>query len=423
MDLTLAAVDETAPGSAWAAVNEIPDDGGGNATAPAPLLLARFDASGWGYVKTGLDAFDETGPFSGGSQQALDGSLESAATDSSASVSTIATAQGLAADADGVWIKAAIGVGSSANGAEPVIARYSDAAGQIVDSWCETADNTFGRTSYGCAQTLDANDDATLPVASSTTGANDIAVGLSTLQDAIDVFSHGSWQSIATPGFEAGQTGVTAVFADPQDGWLASSTTLARISSSAPAATLASWPAANRNPLLSVALPPGQSTTDTAGALAVGLNGTALSYDPTNGWQITATPTNVHHIGLNSVAFDGSGSAFAVGQVGTILHWNGSTWSVDPQSLSLTSATLNAVAFAPDGEGWAVGGRGTILHYDGTAWSGETIDAQDANADVTSVAVAGQSVYAIADGNLIIRSTDGSWSRHTRCRPRRQRTR
>jgi hypothetical protein len=231
----------------------------------------------------------------------------------------------------------------------------------------------------------------------------------------LDVYYHGAWTSVAAPGFPGqgvpvGSPGL-AVFADLTDGWLVGRTTLARVSGSPPASRLASWPEANRNPLLSVALPPGQSTTDTPGALAVGLNGTALHYDAAAGWQVDSTPPQTHHIQLTGVAFASPSLAFAVGQAGMILRWDGTSWTEDPQALHVTTKTLNAVAFGSDGQGWAVGGLGTILHYDGTAWSPEQIDSQDSIANITSVAVAGQDVYAIAGGNLVMRSPDGTWQR------------
>ena len=58
-----------------------------------------------------------------------------------------------------------------------------------------------------------------------------------------------------------------------------------------------------------------------------------------------------------------------------------------------------------------MGTFGTILHYDGTSWSPEQVDAADSGADITSVAVAGSQVFAVAGGNLITRAPDGTWQR------------
>jgi hypothetical protein len=60
---------------------------------------------------------------------------------------------------------------------------------------------------------------------------------------------------------------------------------------------------------------------------------------------------------------------FAVGQNGTILHYNGSAWI---QMDSGTASTLNAVWGSSSSDVYAVGfdsgGSGTILHYDGSSW-------------------------------------------------------
>ena len=56
---------------------------------------------------------------------------------------------------------------------------------------------------------------------------------------------------------------------------------------------------------------------------------------------------------------------FAVGDLGVILHWNGSAWRrID----SPTSNDLMAICFGPTGTGWAVGAGGTILRYKSGEW-------------------------------------------------------
>jgi hypothetical protein len=56
---------------------------------------------------------------------------------------------------------------------------------------------------------------------------------------------------------------------------------------------------------------------------------------------------------------------WAVGQGGTILHWDGSGWSAVS---NLTQATLYAVDAFSSTDAWAAG-AGVILHWDGMAWS------------------------------------------------------
>lgn len=368
------ALDPTGPGAGWAALSR--------SVAPAPLTLARFDAGGWHYVMTQLDALDLTDAFA-------------------AKPALPVTPTALRADAGGVWIGATVGSGS---GSGPVVAHYDSASGQVLESWC----GTLPRQSFGCGQPLSLDDPAAVP--DRVFDTQDGTVGLALRAGFVDVYAHGGWTSVPAPGFVFSGPG-KSLFAAPDDGWLVGQNAIARISAEPLPSPLASWPQANRSPLLSVALPPGSSGAGTPGALAVGLDGTALHYDAAAGWLVDPTPPRAHHVPLTSVAFDGSSSAVAVGQLGTILRWNGAVWTEDPQSVALTTATLNAVAFGADGQGWAVGAFGTILHFDGNAWSPEQIDADDAGTNVTSVAVAGHDVFAVANGNLIERGADGTWAR------------
>lgn len=65
------------------------------------------------------------------------------------------------------------------------------------------------------------------------------------------------------------------------------------------------------------------------------------------------------------ITIGGNGEGWAVGEAGTILHYDGESWrSVE----SPTDKTLHAVTFASAGEGWAVGKAGTILRHAGANW-------------------------------------------------------
>jgi hypothetical protein len=394
--LTLPAggADLTAPGTGWAVLEQVVNN------VPS-LILARFAPSSqpnqsvWTFLPgTGLDVIDQTGSFAAGSQQsAKAGDI----------VSVLPTS--LRVDGGGVWLSATVGttVGTHVG---TVVAHYDASSGRVVHAWCGSS---LPRDSFECdTSPLDLDHPAAVPSAVFDTSQGQVELAPQRTSDFISVYSDGTWTSISTPGVEGGQPG-RSVFADATDGWLVGTNTLVQLSGSAPTSPLAEWPEANRNPFLSAALPPGQSTTDTAGALAVGLLGTAMHYDPSAGWLVDPTPPRVHHIELTGVAFASPSLAFAVGQAGAILRWNGASWSEDPQSVRVTTSTLNAVAFGSDGQGWAVGGFGTILHYDGSSWSREQLDSQDAGSDVTSVAVAGQDVYAIASGKLVMRPPDGTW--------------
>lgn len=57
---------------------------------------------------------------------------------------------------------------------------------------------------------------------------------------------------------------------------------------------------------------------------------------------------------------------WAAGSGGTILHFDGASWSIEDSG---TDVTLNALfGFAPN-DIWAAGEEGTVLHFDGQHWS------------------------------------------------------
>ena len=76
---------------------------------------------------------------------------------------------------------------------------------------------------------------------------------------------------------------------------------------------------------------------------------------------------------FNGVWGSSASDVFAVGGSGTILHYNGSSWSA---MTSGTTQYLNGVWGSSGSDVFAVGGgyymggySGTILHYNGSAWS------------------------------------------------------
>jgi len=360
-----------------------------------PLLLSPLGSNGcWGpFVNTGLDPLDLNSDFGSGFS---------------------VRPTGVVAASDGVWIEAGLdGPGVSANpGASNfanVVALYDPSTGKVQGSWCTKPVLTV--ESVACDGPIDANHPATLPDSVVGSPSGPVALGLA--NGFIDAYSAGNWSQVAAPGFTGGPG--KALFSDTTDGWLAGANAVGEVSDQVTPPALAEWPEANQSTLTSVALPPAGAGIGTSGALAVGLDGAALHYDSTNGWLVDAVPPQAQGRNLLSVAYDGPSRAVAVGDFGTILDWNGTGWSADPQSTSLTENQLNAVSFGSDGQGWAVGNSGTILHFDGTAWSDEQIDAADSGENVTSVAVAGRDVFAIAGGNLLERKPGGGWQQVADC--------
>lgn len=99
------------------------------------------------------------------------------------------------------------------------------------------------------------------------------------------------------------------------------------------------------------------------GAWFVGAAGTILRME--NSVSPRPVPSNTN-ADLHGVWGAGGSEAWVVGKQGTILRWNGSTWS---QVASGTSRNLYAIWGLGPTDVWTVGAQGTILHWDGTAWS------------------------------------------------------
>ncbi|RPJ60732.1 MAG: S-layer homology domain-containing protein [Acidobacteria bacterium] len=72
---------------------------------------------------------------------------------------------------------------------------------------------------------------------------------------------------------------------------------------------------------------------------------------------------------LRSVCGSSAADVFAVGDGGSIIHYNGTAWSI---MASGTTNRLNGVWASSASDVFAVGVSGTILHFDGTNWSAMT---------------------------------------------------
>ncbi len=107
--------------------------------------------------------------------------------------------------------------------------------------------------------------------------------------------------------------------------------------------------------------------------------------------------------------------AWAVGDAGTIAHWNGDSWvTVD----SPTTENLYGVAFYNSSYGWAVGGasdRGVILNYDNGNWV--EWDYVSFGSDPLATDMVNSTLYSVTIGNDLmsgwIVGADGialSWS-------------
>jgi hypothetical protein len=107
---------------------------------------------------------------------------------------------------------------------------------------------------------------------------------------------------------------------------------------------------------------------------------------------------------LNGVWGSDSGSVFAAGNSGTILHFDGSNWS---SMSSGTISDLSGVWGANDSHVFAVGKSGTILNYDGISWGTMT---SGTSQDLNSVwGTDSSNVFAAGNSGVILRFDGSTW--------------
>lgn len=141
--------------------------------------------------------------------------------------------------------------------------------------------------------------------------------------------------------------------------------------------------------------------SSSSNVFAVGEWGTILHYNGSS-WSAMAKKTSKLLVGVwGSSASD----VFAVGHGGTILRYNGSSWS------SMTSPTTNWLEGVWGSSGtnvFAVGGAGTILRYNGGSWSTMS---NPSTASLYSVwGSSGSNVFAVGYNGTILRYNGSSWS-------------
>lgn len=129
--------------------------------------------------------------------------------------------------------------------------------------------------------------------------------------------------------------------------------------------------------------------------------GRAYVYDGVT-WTYEALPDQ--SVKLNDV-YAAGGEAFAIGEEGACVHrGNGGNWTECPTGVTVA---LNGISGSSANDVWAVGDAGTVLHFDGSAWTVETVPTTDTLSAVF-VPEAG-SVYAVGNNMAIIRLVDGAW--------------
>jgi photosystem II stability/assembly factor-like uncharacterized protein len=108
-----------------------------------------------------------------------------------------------------------------------------------------------------------------------------------------------------------------------------------------------------------------------------------------------------------------STDGWAVGDNGTILNFDGTSWNADPASGVVTANNLHAVAFDSTTDGFAVGENGTILHFSSGNWTVATVIPPDSGDIFEGVsAVSSTNAWVVTSGGLIYHSTNGTtWSK------------
>lgn len=135
---------------------------------------------------------------------------------------------------------------------------------------------------------------------------------------------------------------------------------------------------------------------------SVGDGGTILSWDGAS-WSMDVSPTT-HS--LRGVSCPSTGYCKAVGGGGTILSWDGVTWSADT---SPTANGLAAVSCSSATQCKAVGDAGTIVSWNGSAW---TVDSSGTSNPLAGVACASATACKAVghDGVLVASGMALSWN-------------
>ncbi len=152
---------------------------------------------------------------------------------------------------------------------------------------------------------------------------------------------------------------------------------------------------------------------DEEGVFVVGDEGAIFQFDGL-AWTRMQSPAPVP---LHSLWGNARSELWAVGWMGLILKFDGAHWTkvrgclVDANgkySGDLENTPLFAVTGAPDGRAWAVGDRGTILHFDGAGWTAETSGTK-AHLRCVFRLDDDRVIAAGADGTVLIRDVAGTW--------------
>jgi alpha-tubulin suppressor-like RCC1 family protein len=136
---------------------------------------------------------------------------------------------------------------------------------------------------------------------------------------------------------------------------------------------------------------------------AVGYLGTIIHYNGSDWQSMTSNTIET----LNDIHGVSSSNVFAVGNNGTIVHYNASNWS----SVTGTTEHLNAVWCESLSSVYAAGDNGSILYYDGSTWTPMTSNTTDALYAIHGTS--NSDIYAVGASGRIVHYNGTSWNATT----------
>ncbi|ANB33883.1 hypothetical protein M2324_002401 [Rhodovulum sulfidophilum] len=145
-----------------------------------------------------------------------------------------------------------------------------------------------------------------------------------------------------------------------------------------------------------------------------GDEGTILQFDGAL-WRRSRLSARVP---VHAIAGDPETGLLAVGWMGAVWRFDGTDWRLErgcevgaDGKYAACAENTPLFGLAADGEGrfWAVGDEGTILHFDGEGWHAEASGTRFHLRAVTMLGD-GRVLAAGANGTVLIRGHDGAWS-------------
>jgi hypothetical protein len=165
---------------------------------------------------------------------------------------------------------------------------------------------------------------------------------------------------------------------------------------------------------------------DTNNAIAVGtlggVGGTDIIRFTTPSWTPVSSPATVDLFSICRVT--GSSDLWAVGLGGTILRNTAGTWRVLTSPVGAGNRAvpppvpppdLESVHFTASNDGWAVGDGGTILRYDGTTWSVYQTAPIVPNKLYSVYTISPIDGWAVGANGAILRLTGSGWGVVAQC--------